>query len=201
MAFRAEGARRVASAAEAEFTAFAHAVSSRLLGTAYLLCGDWHTAEDLTQTALAKVFASWHRISRKDAALAYARRTLLNTYLADRHRQRWREVLTSELPEVPAAAPDSEMTVTLTDALAKLPPRSRAIVVLRYWEDMSVGEVATLVGCSTGNVKSQSARGLDKLRELLGPALADADGRGLVSTESHEPGKDRHGRDIAHRAV
>jgi RNA polymerase sigma-70 factor (sigma-E family) len=194
----------VASAVDAEFTAFAHAVSSRLLGTAYLLCGDWHTAEDLTQTALAKVYASWHRISRKDAALGYARRTLLNTYLADRHRKRWREVLTSELPEVPAAAPDSEMSVTLTNALAKLPPRARAIVVLRYWEDMSVGEVAAVVGCSVGNVKSQSARGLDKLRQLLGPALAytDADGPGAaVSPESHESGEDRHGRDIAHRAV
>lgn len=193
----------MASAVDAEFTAFAHAVSTRLLGTAYLLCGEWHTAEDLTQTALAKVYASWHRISRKDAALAYARRTLLNTYLADRHRKRWREVLTSELPEVPAAVRDSDMTVTLTDALAKLPPRARAVVVLRYWEDMSVGEVATIVGCSVGNVKSQSARGLDKLRQLLGPALADADahGLGLGSPESHVSGKDRHGRDIAHRAV
>jgi DNA-directed RNA polymerase specialized sigma24 family protein len=90
----------VASAVDAEFTSFAQAVSSRLLGTAYLLCGDWHTAEDLTQTALAKVYASWPRISSKDAAPAYARRTLLNSYLADRHRKRWREVLTSEPPEV-----------------------------------------------------------------------------------------------------
>jgi RNA polymerase sigma-70 factor (sigma-E family) len=191
----------VASAADAEFTSFAQAVSSRLLGTAYLLCGDWHTAEDLTQTALAKVYASWPRISSKDAAPAYARRTLLNSYLADRHRKRWREVLTSEPPEVPAAAPDPEMKLTLTDALAMLPPRARAIVVLRYWEDMSVEQVAMLVGCSAGNVKSQSARGLDKLRQLLGPALADADGSGSVSTGSHESGKERHGRDIAHRAV
>jgi RNA polymerase sigma-70 factor (sigma-E family) len=192
----------VASAADAEFTLFAQAVSTRLLGTAYLLCGDWHTAEDLTQTALAKVYASWPRISSKDAAPAYARRTLLNSYLADRHRKRWREVLTSDPPEVPAAAPDSEMKLTLTDALAMLPPRARAIVVLRYWEDMSVEQVAVLVGCSVGNVKSQSARGLDKLRQLLGPALADADGSASLTTGSHESGKEgRHGRGIAHRAV
>ena len=191
----------MASAADAEFTSFAQAVSSRLLGTAYLLCGDWHTAEDLTQTALAKVYASWPRISRKDAALAYARRTLLNTYLADRHRKRWGEVLTSEVPEVPATAPDSEMKLTLTYALAMLPPSARAIVVLRYWEDMTVEQVAMVVGCSVGNVKSQSARGLDKLRQLLGPALAEADGPGIVSPEPHESGKDRLGRDIAHRAV
>jgi RNA polymerase sigma-70 factor (sigma-E family) len=191
----------VASGVEAEFTSFAQAVSSRLLGTAYLLCGDWHTAEDLTQTALAKVFASWSRISSKDAAPAYARRTLLNTYLADRHRKRWSEVLTSELPEVPAAAPDPEMKLTLTDALAMLPPKARAIVVLRYWEDMSVDQVAALVGCSAGNVKSQSARGLDKLRQLLGPALADTSRAAAVSYDPHESGKDRHGRDIARRAI
>jgi RNA polymerase sigma-70 factor (sigma-E family) len=191
----------VAAAADAEFTSFAQAVSSRLLGTAYLLCGNWHTAEDLTQTALAKVYASWPRISSKDAAPAYARRTLVNSYLADRHRKRWREVLTGELPEVPAAAPDSETRLALTDALAMLPPRARAIVVLRYWEDMSVEQVALLVGCSVGNVKSQSARGLDKLRQLLEPALADADRSAPVRSGSHESGEERHGRGIAHRAV
>jgi len=191
----------VTSASDTEFTSFAQAVSSRLLGTAYLLCGDWHTAEDLTQTALAKVYASWPRISSKDAVPAYARRTLLNSYLADRHRKRWREVLTSDPPEVPAALPDSEMKVTLTDALAMLPPKARAIVVLRYWEDMSVEQVAELVGCSVGNVKSQSARGLDKLRQLLGPALVDADRSAPASNESHEFGTERHGRGIAHRAV
>jgi RNA polymerase sigma-70 factor (sigma-E family) len=190
----------VASAVDAEFTSFAQASSSRLLGTAYLLCGDWHTAEDLTQIALAKVFASWHRISKKDAALAYARRTLLNTYLVDRRGKRWREVLTGEVPEVPAHAPGPELKLTLTDALAMLPPRARAIVVLRYWEDMSVEQVAALVGCSAGNVKSQSARGLDKLRQLLGPTMAGT-GPPAASTGSHESGEDGHGRVIAPRTV
>ncbi len=187
-----EWTRRVTSAVEAEFTSFAHAASSRLLETAYLLCGNWHTAEDLTQTALAKVFASWHRIDKKDAALAYARRTLVNTYLVERRRKRWPEVLTSEVPEIPTTAHGPEMRLALTDALAMLPPRARAIVVLRYWEDMSVDQVAALVGCSAGNVKSQSARGLDKLRQLLGP-MADADRRVPACAESHEPGRHRHG--------
>jgi RNA polymerase sigma-70 factor (sigma-E family) len=197
----AEGASRVASDVDAEFTSFAAATSSRLLGTAYLLCGDWHTAEDLTQTALAKVFVSWHRIRKKDAALAYARRTLLNTYLMERRGKRWREVLTSELPEVSADTPGPELRLDLADALAMLPARARAIVVLRYWEDMSVEQVAELVGCSTGNVKSQSARGLDKLRRLLGPTMA---GVGLPVPASIEPqasGRDGYGRVITHRAV
>ena len=92
---------------EDEFTAFADAASSGLLGTAFLLCGDWHTAEDLTQTTLAKLFASWHRIRNRDAVHAYARRTLLNTYLVDCRRRRRREVLTGDagqLPDRPAQA-------------------------------------------------------------------------------------------------
>lgn len=180
---------------------FAQATSSRLLGTAYLLCGDWHTAEDLTQTALAKVFVSWHRISKKGAALAYARRTLLNTYLVDRRGKRWREVLTSELPDVSADTPGPELKFDLAHALAMLPARARAIVVLRYWEDMSVEQMAALVGCSAGNVKSQSARSLDKLRQLLGPTIAEAGLPAPASTESHASGKDGHGRVITHRAV
>jgi RNA polymerase sigma-70 factor (sigma-E family) len=191
----------VASDVDAEFTSFAEATFSRLLGTAYLLCGDWHTAEDLTQTALAKVFVSWHRISKKDAALAYARRTLVNTYLIDRRGKRWREVLTSELPEVSADAPGPEGTFDLADALARLPAGARAIVVLRYWEDMSVEQVAALVGCSTGNVKSQSARGLDKLRQLLGPTMGEAGPPAPASSEPEASGKDGHGRVITHRAV
>ena len=84
-----------------EFTAFAEAASSRLLNTAYLLCGDWHTAEDLTQTTLAKVYSAWHRITRKDAVHAYAKRTLLNTYFVDCRRTRRGEILksTEDLPE------------------------------------------------------------------------------------------------------
>ena len=82
---------------EAEFVQFAEAVSARLRRTAFLLCGDWHIAEDLTQTTLAKVFVSWRRISRRDAVTAYAMRTLLNTYLAESRKRRPGEVLTGQL--------------------------------------------------------------------------------------------------------
>jgi RNA polymerase sigma-70 factor (sigma-E family) len=159
---------------EDEFTAYAEAASSRLLGTAFLLCGDWHTAEDLTQTTLAKVFAAWHRISRQDAVSAYARRTLLNTYFVDCRRTRRGEILTGDASQFPDRAvelPDPALRLTLTDALATLSPKSRAVVVMRYWEDLSVEQVAALLGCSPGNVKSQSSRALDKLRHLLGDTL------------------------------
>ena len=155
-----------------EFIEFAVAVSPRLRRTAFLLCGDWHLAEDLAQTTLAKVFGSWRRISQPDAAEAYATRTLVNTYLAGRRRKRVAEVLTDTLPERPAEAQGPELRMVVLGALATLPPGARAVVVLRYWADMSVEQVAALLGCSPGNVKSQSARALDKLRPLLGDAAA-----------------------------
>jgi RNA polymerase sigma-70 factor (sigma-E family) len=151
-----------------EFTDFAVGAAPRLRRTAFLLCGDWHTAEDLAQTTLAKMFVSWRRISRQDAVYAYASRTLVNTYIASRRRQRGRELLTGWLPEHAdpvSRAPEVRMVVL--DALATLPAKMRVVVVMRYWADLSVEQVADLLGCSTGNVKSQSARGLGKLRAVL----------------------------------
>ena len=130
--------------------------------------GDQHTAEDLTQTTLARMFVSWRRISRQDAVYAYANRTLVNSYLSDRRRGRGREVLTGWVPETAAEPQGCELRMMVLDALATLPPKTRAVVVMRYWADLSVEQVADLLGCSTGNVKSQSARGLDKLRAVLG---------------------------------
>lgn len=169
-----------------EFIEFAAAVSPRLRRTAFLLCGDWHTAEDLAQTTLAKVFGSWRRISQPDAAEAYATRTLVNTYLADRRRKRVAEVLTDQLPERPAEGHTPEVRMVVLGALATLPPRARAVVVLRYWADMSVEQVAALLGCSPGNVKSQSARALDKLRPLLGDAAAEPGSPGRAGIQQNE---------------
>jgi RNA polymerase sigma-70 factor (sigma-E family) len=157
-----------------EFVEFAQPISPRLRRTAFLLCGDWHTAEDLTQTALAKVFVAWRRIRQRDAAHAYATRTLVNAYLADRRLKRVGEVLTTRFPERPAESPMPEMRILVLDALASLPPRGRAVVVLRYWEDLSVEQAAVVLGCSTGNVKSQSARALGKLRVMLGDAVTES---------------------------
>jgi RNA polymerase sigma-70 factor (sigma-E family) len=176
-----------------EFVEFAEAMSSRLRRMAFLLCGDWHTAEDLAQTTLAKVFVSWRKIRRQDAAHAYAARTLVNTYLADKRLKRAAEVLTGKLPKRPVDSPAPELRMVVLDALAALPPRGRAVVVLRYWEDMSVQQVAAVLGCSQGNVKSQSARALDKLRTVLGDALAGYGPPGPLLETRHETGDTQHG--------
>jgi RNA polymerase sigma-70 factor (sigma-E family) len=180
------------TAAEDDFVQFAQAVAPRLRRTAFLLCGDWHLAEDLAQTTLAKVFASWRRINRRDAAAAYAMRTLLNTYLAESRRKRPGELLTGYLPERPVEQPSPELRMAVLEALATLPPKARAVVVLRYWADQSVDQVATLLGCSTGNVKSQSARALDKLRLLLESVVTD-DGSAARYPDAHDPRAARHG--------
>jgi RNA polymerase sigma-70 factor (sigma-E family) len=155
-----------------EFVEFAQAVLPRLRRTAFLLCGDWHMAEDLTQTALANVFASWRRIRNPEAADAYALRTLVNTYLAERRLKRVGEILTTNLPERPAEPSMPEVRMVVLDALASLPPRGRAVVVLRYWQDLSVDQAAMVLGCSPGTVKSQSARALRMLRMRLGDELS-----------------------------
>lgn len=154
------------------------ATSLRLRRTAFLLCGNWHTAEDLVQSALARVFVSWRKIRRQDAAYAYAERTLLNVYLGIRRLKRPGEILTDALPEHPVLSPAPETRIVVLNALATLPPRARAVVVLRFWEDRSVDQVADMLGCSVGNVKSQSARALVKLRAVLDGAV----------TESRSPG-------------
>jgi RNA polymerase sigma-70 factor (sigma-E family) len=159
------GGGRVTAAEE--FTEFAVGAAPRLRRTAFLLSGDWHTAEDLTQTTLARMFVSWRRIRRQDAVYAYASRTLVNAYLADRRRRCSREVLAGWLPETALEPQAREVRMVVLDALATLPPKSRVVVVMRYWADTSVEQVADLLGCSTGNVKSQSARALGKLRSVL----------------------------------
>ena len=184
--------------AEDEFVQFAEAVAPRLRRTAFLLCGDWHTAEDLAQTTLAKVFASWRRIRRRDAVNAYAMRTLLNTYLADSRKKRPAEVLTGRLPEPLVPAPSPELRMAVLEALAMLPPKARAVVVLRYWADQSIEETATLLGCSPGNVKSQSARALDKLRLLL-DGIATEPGADDLIRQPHSARKGDHARDVASR--
>ena len=176
-----------------EFVEFAEAVSPRLRRTAFLLCGDWHTAEDLAQTALAQVFVSWRRIRRQDAVHAYTHRTLVNAYLSHRRLKRTGELLTGWLPERAAQDPAPETRMLLLDALATLPPRSRAVVVLRYWADLSVDQVADVMGCSPGNVKKLSSRALDRLRVLLGEALAESRSSSMPPVKRHEPGGSRHG--------
>jgi RNA polymerase sigma-70 factor (sigma-E family) len=161
-----------------EFVEFATAAAPRLRRTAFLLCGDWHMAEDLAQTTLTKLFVSWRRIKRQEAVFSYASRTLVNTYIADRRRRKASELITDSLPEVTAPAPAgaAETRLVVMAALATLPPRARAVVVLRYWADMSVEEVAGTLGCSAGTVKSQCSRALDKLKIVLESPQGDRNG-------------------------
>jgi RNA polymerase sigma-70 factor (sigma-E family) len=156
-----------------EFHEFAVAEMTRLRRTAYLLCGDWHAAEDLTQIALTRTLVAWRRISRRENAHAYAHRTLVNVYLSQRRTRKSGEVPLAVVPDRAAQSGTAELRLVLLAALATLPPQARAVVVLRYWEDLSVEQVAATLRCSAGNVKSQSARALQKLRDQLGDSLPE----------------------------
>jgi RNA polymerase sigma-70 factor (sigma-E family) len=186
------GAPHPVTSAE-EFTEFAAAMSPRLRRMAFLLCGDWYTAEDLVQTALAKVFVSWRKIRRQDAAHAYAARVLVTTYLAQKRLKSTGEILTDQVPEHSVQLPGPENRIVVLSALATLPPRSRAVVVLRYWADLSVEQTAAMLGCSTGNVKSQSARALVKLRAVLGDAMTEGGTPGPELHDHREAGDPQHG--------
>jgi RNA polymerase sigma-70 factor (sigma-E family) len=146
-----------------------------LLRTAWGLTGDWALAEDLVQTALAKTWPRWTSIRRTDDPDVYVRRVLVTTY-ATWWRRKWRgELPTEQLPEPGSELPRSDSAEetairhTLQQALASLPRRQRAVVVLRYVEDFSEADTAALLGVSVGTVKSQAAKALTKLRgsELL----------------------------------
>jgi RNA polymerase sigma-70 factor (sigma-E family) len=143
------------------FTAYYTARYRPLRRTAYLLCGDWHEAEDLTQAAFVRLYLAWGRV-RVDGAHAYARRVLLNEFLG-RRRRRERPVDTvPDRPDPAGGSPDDRLD--LSAALRAVPPRQRAVVVLRYWEGLSVDQTAAVLGVTPGTVKSQSARGLAALR-------------------------------------
>ena len=124
---------------------------------------------------------------------AYTNRTLVNAYLAHRRLKRTGEILTASFPERAAQDPAPETRMMLLEALATLPPRSRAVVVLRYWADLSVEQVAEIMGCSTGNVKKLSARARDRLRVTLGEAMAESGSSSMPPAIKHEPGGSRHG--------
>ncbi|WP_428962067.1 SigE family RNA polymerase sigma factor [Micromonospora fluostatini] len=155
---------------EEEFREFVAARSGALLRTAYLLAGDWATAEDLLQTALTKTYLAWRRLGGIDAVEPYARRVLVNTSTSW-WRRRWHgERPTDVLPES-AAADEMEQQLdrdVLWRHLRALPNRQRAVLVLRYYEDLSEGQTAALLGISVGTVKSQTARALSTLRRRLG---------------------------------
>jgi RNA polymerase sigma-70 factor (sigma-E family) len=157
---------------EEAFRAFAWAQRPMLRRTAYLMCGDWHQADDLVQTTLVKLYLAWRRIHSGANPQAYTRRILTRCYLDDRRRPWRREAPTEEVADRAAPASAAEDVLDLRAALDLLPPRQRATIVLRFWADASVAETADALDCSEGTVKSQTARALATLREHLSdPAL------------------------------
>ena len=154
-----------------EFGEFMRDRASLLHQSAYLLCGDWHLADDLVQDTLVKAYQHWPRVRQADSPDAYVRRILLNE-VRGRWRRRERTAAVSRFPEGrELATPDVTDEVTrrawLLQALHALPLRQRATVILRYVEGMSERETAAVLGCSEGTVKSQSARALGTLRNYL----------------------------------
>jgi RNA polymerase sigma-70 factor (sigma-E family) len=169
------------SKADDDFVDYARASAGQLRRTAYLLCRDWNLAGDLTQTTLARMFVQWPRIARRDNPHAYARQVLSRAFLDHRRTKRSQEIVTAEFDDAPAAGYDSDLRLTLIDALGRIPPRDRAIVVLRYWEDLSVESVAEILGLPAGTVTSQSARSLARLRQLLGQPAGPTPGNSLFA--------------------
>lgn len=144
--------------------------------TAYLLCGNWHTADDLTSVALVKLLRHWNRVSRMDNPDAYVRQVLLRSWLDEKRRPWRREAAWAEVPDrsVSSGADGTADRMALEALLAELPPRRRAVLVLRYFCDLSVEETARELGCTEGTVKSQTARALKTLQERLRPVAAVA---------------------------
>lgn len=150
-----------------DFTAFVEARLDRWRRTAYLLCRDWHGADDLVSIAVGKIYRHWRRVRAMQNVDAYAQRVLTRAWLDETRRPWRRESPAHRLPDSPAPA-DGDLAdrQALWQMLETLGPRQRAVVVLRFYLDMTVEETAEVLGITAGTVKSQSARALERLRAL-----------------------------------
>lgn len=158
---------------DADFAEFVRSRAGVMRRTAYLLCGDWDRADDLVQTTLVKVYRAWPRLRRSDTLDAYCRQVLVRTSVDGHRRARARPRVSGiAVPDVAVAPSDVEDALDVRDALTALPAGQRAVVVLRYWEDLSVAETARLLHCSEGTVKSQAAKGIAALRSRIAHPLA-----------------------------
>jgi RNA polymerase sigma-70 factor (sigma-E family) len=160
-------AHRGPQTASTGFEEFVQATGDRIYRSALVLCGNHHLAEDLAQTTFAKVYAAWSRVSAADSPLAYTRTVLLRTFLAQRRLRRVAEYPVGELPERWVHGPDVDSRLELLAAMRRLPPQDRAVLTLRYWEDLSVAETADLLGMRESTCRSRTSRALARLRSLL----------------------------------
>jgi RNA polymerase sigma-70 factor (sigma-E family) len=157
------------SGTDTDYLAYVHGRMIALRRTAYLLSGDAHEADDIVQETLTKLYARWRRIGHVENVDAYVNRILVRVFLDDRRRGWWRVSLLDWLPDRAPDRPETpEDRPLLRAALAQLPPRQQAVLVLRFLCDQAVRDVAEILHCSEGTVKSQTAHGLNRLRQVLG---------------------------------
>lgn len=170
----------MSSTRDDEFAAYVAGRRPQLFRAAWLLCGDPHRAEDIVQSALARLYVAWPRVRRADSVDAYVRRAVVNAH-HDEGRRPWRReaAASDRLPETAVAEASVEERDELWTALRALPPGQRRVVVLRHWWGLSVEETAADLGVSTGTVKSQTSAALAALRT----ALADR----AETTKEHRP--------------
>jgi RNA polymerase sigma-70 factor (sigma-E family) len=155
---------------DTEFTDYMSARMPALRRLARLLCQDWTRADDLLQAAMTRTYLHWSKAARADNTDAYVRAILVRQFVDDRRASWTRRVsLTDQPMEAVAPGTDQERALDLRTAVTSLPPRQRAVLVLRYFCDLNVDQAADALGCSPGTVKSQTARGLAALREAMGP--------------------------------
>ena len=157
---------------ESEYLEYIAAKSPWLRRVAFLLCQDWHRADDLVQSTVTKLFVHWSKAAGVQYRDAYTRAILVNCYLEEQRTAWWRRVLprgrlTDQDTDKESPDPDADLRLDLRAALAALPPGQRTVLVLRFYCDMSVEQTARLMACSAGTVKSQTSRGLESLRRNL----------------------------------
>jgi RNA polymerase sigma-70 factor (sigma-E family) len=176
-----EGGSRVRGSRDAEYTEYVQSRLPWLRRVAYLLCQDWQSADDLVQSAITRLYTHWGRARDTASIDAYTRTIMVRVFVSER-RSAWARRVTLfaehyDLPaahyDLPAAQHDHDARLDVRAALAALPPRQRATLVLRFYCDLPVEAAARELGCSAGTVKSQTAKGLEALRRALGPIMAE----------------------------
>ena len=162
------------SARDAEYTEYVQSRLPWLRRVAYLLCQDWQSADDLVQSAITRLYTHWGRARDTASIDAYTRTIMVRVFISER-RSAWarRVIPFPEQYDRPGAQHDHDARLMVRAALAALPPRQRATLVLRFYCDLPVEVTARELGCTPGTVKSQTAKGLDALRRALGPIMAE----------------------------
>jgi RNA polymerase sigma-70 factor (sigma-E family) len=159
---------------DAEYTEYVQSHLPWLRRVAYLLCQDWPSADDLVQSAITRLYLHWGTARNAASIDAYSRTVLVRIFISERRSAWYRRVLlVAAHHDAPGRYVDHDAHMDVRDALAALPPRQRATLVLRFFCDLSVDETARELGCTAGTVKSQTAKGLEALRRALGPILAE----------------------------